>query len=50
VSRVFVREAENDKAEFPDRLISPHRNFVTEAGLAAIDASLSRFDRPDGQG
>ena len=44
MSRAFVREAENDKAELPDRLISAHRNFVTEAGLAAIEASLSRFD------
>jgi transcription elongation GreA/GreB family factor len=44
VSRASVKEAENDKAELPGRLISPHRNFVTEAGLAAIEASLSRFD------
>jgi hypothetical protein len=44
VSRAIVKEGENDKAELPGRLISPHRNFVTEAGLAAIEASLSRFD------
>src|ERR1700704_2560279 len=44
MSRVFVREDENDKTELPDRPISPHRNFVTEAGLAAIEAALGRFE------
>ena len=44
MSRAFVREDENDKTELPDRPISPHRNFVTEAGLAAIEAALDRFE------
>ena len=44
MSRAFVKEAENDAAELPDRPISPHRNFVTEAGLAAIEAALDRFE------
>jgi transcription elongation GreA/GreB family factor len=44
MSRAFVREDENDKTEFPVRPISPHRNFVTEAGLAAIEAALGRFE------
>ena len=44
MSRAFVKEDENDKAELPDRPISPHRNFVTEAGLAAIEAALGRFE------
>jgi transcription elongation GreA/GreB family factor len=35
MSRAFVKEAENETPELPDRPISPHRNFVTEAGLAA---------------
>jgi hypothetical protein len=39
-SRAFAKEEENTKAELPDRPISPHRNFVTEAGLAAIEAAL----------
>jgi transcription elongation GreA/GreB family factor len=43
MSRAFVREDENDKTELPDRPISPHRNFVTEAGLTAIEAALGRF-------
>jgi len=43
MSRAFVKEAENETAELPDRPISPHRNLVTEAGLAAIEmAHLSR--------
>jgi transcription elongation GreA/GreB family factor len=44
MSRAFVKEAKNDTAELPDRPISPHRNFVTETGLAAIEASLGRFE------
>jgi hypothetical protein len=44
MSRAFVREAENETAELPDRPISPHRNFVTEAGLSAIEATLGRFE------
>ena len=44
MSRAFVKEAENDTAELPDRPISPHRNFVTEAGLGAIEAALGRLE------
>jgi transcription elongation GreA/GreB family factor len=44
MSRAFVKDAENETAQLPDRPISPHRNFVTEAGLAAIEAALGRFE------
>ena len=44
MSRAFVKETENDTVELPDRPISPHRNLVTETGLAAIKATLSRFE------
>ncbi len=44
MSRAFVRETDNDPVGFPDRPISPHRNLVTEAGLAAIEAALQRFE------
>jgi transcription elongation GreA/GreB family factor len=44
MSSAFVKEAENDTAELPDQQISPYRNFVTEAGLAAIEAALGRFE------
>ena len=48
MSRAFVKKAENETAELPDRPISPHRNFVTEAGLAAIEAALGRFEAAHG--
>ena len=44
MSRAFVKETENDTIGRPDRPVSPYRNFVTEAGLAAIEAALSRFE------
>jgi len=39
MSRAFVKETENETAELPERPISPHRNYVTVAGLAAIEAA-----------
>ena len=52
MSRAFVKETDNDPVGFPDRPISPHRNLVTEAGLAAIEAALQRFEatRRDAEG
>ena len=44
MSRAFVKETDNDTAGLPDRPISPHRNLVTEAGLAGIEAALDRFE------
>jgi transcription elongation GreA/GreB family factor len=44
VSRAFVKETDGDTTGLPDRPISPHRNLVTEAGLAAIDDALARFE------
>jgi transcription elongation GreA/GreB family factor len=44
VSRAFVKETDNDTAGLPDRPISPHRNLVTEAGLAGIESALDRFE------
>ncbi|MBM6596558.1 transcription elongation factor GreA [Microvirga pudoricolor] len=42
MSRAFVREADGSEFEdLPDRPISPHRNLVTEEGLARIDAEIS---------
>jgi transcription elongation GreA/GreB family factor len=45
MSRAFVKDHEDDAAgsELPDRLISPHRNLVTPAGLVAMDAELHRL-------
>ena len=44
MSRAFTKEIDNDTAGLPDRPISPHRNLVTEAGLADIEAALDRFE------
>ena len=44
MSRAFVKEDKNDLAELPGRPISPNRKFVTEAGLAAIEAAIGRFE------
>jgi transcription elongation GreA/GreB family factor len=44
VSRAFVRETDSDTSGLPDRPLSPHRNLVTEAGLADIEAVLDRFE------
>jgi transcription elongation GreA/GreB family factor len=41
MSTAFVRESDSDAVEtLPDRPISPHPNFVTQAGLAKIDSRL----------
>ena len=37
MSRAFVRESDADPGPLPDRPISPHPNFVTRRGLAAIE-------------
>jgi transcription elongation GreA/GreB family factor len=44
MSRAFVKDADDKADNLPDRPISPHRNFVTEVGLAAIDDALARFE------
>jgi hypothetical protein len=44
MSRAFVKEMDTGTEELPDRPISSYRNFVTENGLAAIEASIGRFE------
>jgi transcription elongation GreA/GreB family factor len=44
MSRAFLRNDEDRAVELPDRTVSPHRNLVTEVGLAAIDAALGHFE------
>ena len=45
MSRAFVKEMDGDGSEdIPELAISPHRNLVTPAGLAHIDAMLRRLD------
>ena len=44
MSRAFVKESDDETVPLPDRPISPHRNFVTASGMAAIEANLNRFE------
>jgi hypothetical protein len=50
MSRAFIKETENDTVKLPDRPISLHRNLVTRPGLAAINATLGRFEATARQG
>jgi transcription elongation GreA/GreB family factor len=45
MSRAFVKEDTGEGLEdLPDRPVSEHRNFVTEDGLAAIEAEVERLN------
>ena len=45
MSRAFVKDMDGEGTEdIPELAISPHRNLVTPAGLAHIDAMLRRLD------
>jgi transcription elongation GreA/GreB family factor len=41
VSRAFVKEDDGTAEPLPDRPVSPHPNFVTAEGMAAIDRELA---------
>ena len=43
MSRAFVKEDAGGEEGLPDRPVSPHPNYVTPEGLAAIDAELARL-------
>jgi transcription elongation GreA/GreB family factor len=40
MSRAFVRESDQETETLPERLISPHPNLVTPAGMRHIDAQI----------
>jgi transcription elongation GreA/GreB family factor len=44
MSRAFVREPDVDPGALPDRPISPHPNFVTRRGLAAIETRVRELE------
>lgn len=51
MSRAFTREEDNEAiADIGERPISPHRNLVTERGLAQIEAELERLRKELGKG
>jgi transcription elongation GreA/GreB family factor len=44
MSRAFVREDAGDTGDtLPERSVSPHPNFVTPEGLAALEAEIARL-------
>jgi transcription elongation GreA/GreB family factor len=45
MSRAFVKETDETFDELPDRPASPHPNIVTVEGLAAIEATLARWQQ-----
>jgi transcription elongation GreA/GreB family factor len=47
MSRAFTREDDNENAiaDIGERPVSPHRNLVTEAGLAQIDEEIATLRR-----
>jgi transcription elongation GreA/GreB family factor len=45
LSRAFVKESDGEAGEeLPELAVSPHRNLVTPAGLAQIEATLRRLE------
>jgi transcription elongation GreA/GreB family factor len=45
MSRAFVREGDDDGVEpLPELIVSPHRNLVTEDGLALIESNVTRLE------
>jgi transcription elongation GreA/GreB family factor len=44
VSRAFVRNSDDDPQSLPERPVSPHPNFVTPRGLAAIEARVRELE------
>jgi transcription elongation GreA/GreB family factor len=44
MSRAFVRESDQDTESLPERVISPHPNFVTSAGLRQIEEQIRELE------
>ena len=44
MSRAFVRNSDEDPQSLPERPVSPHPNFVTARGLAAIEAPVRELE------
>jgi transcription elongation GreA/GreB family factor len=43
MSRAFVREDDDAGEDLPERSVSPHPNFVTPEGLAALESETARL-------
>ena len=44
MSRAFVKEEDNIADEVPERMHSPHPNYVTPRGLAQLHAQLQEIE------
>jgi len=44
MSRAFVKESDQDPGALPERAVSPHPNFVTARGLAALEARVRELE------
>ena len=44
MSRAFVRESDQDAEVLPERIISPHPNLVTAAGLRQIEEQIRELE------
>jgi transcription elongation GreA/GreB family factor len=44
MSRAFVRNSDEAQLSLPERPVSPHPNFVTPRGLAAIEARVRELE------
>jgi len=44
MSRAFVRDSDDAPQPLPERPVSPHPNFVTSRGLAAIEARVRELE------
>ncbi len=44
MSRAFVRESDQDAEPLPERVVSPHPNFVTPGGLRLIEERVRELE------
>jgi transcription elongation GreA/GreB family factor len=44
MSRAFVRESDQDAEPLPERVVSPHPNLVTSAGLKQIEERIRELE------
>lgn len=45
MSRAFVKESDDVRADFPERAVSTQPNFVTARGLRLIEENIGRLER-----
>ena len=48
MSRAFVKESDDDLPPLPERVVSPHPNFVTPSGLKQIESLVQALEEQRG--